>query len=197
MALWKALSRKKNSYFQEKIEKNANNSKELWKALKFLETESGKVNQSKIALKNDGAIQFEPKKNANIFKDFYSDLAGNLVRWSPVALNKFNNYSTKQYYIKGFHNFELCNSILETIKKILACPDTSKAPGLDGMSSKFLKDGSEVLALPLYNLVNLSIKQSLFPDQCKIAKLKSLFKKALRVTRKITGPSYCYVLYLR
>ena len=40
-----------------------------------------------------------------------------------------------------------------------------------------MKDGAEVLALPLCNLVNLSIKQSLFPDQCKIAKLKPLFKK--------------------
>ena len=31
---------------------------------------SGKVNQSKIVFKNDGAIQFEPTKNATIFKDF-------------------------------------------------------------------------------------------------------------------------------
>ena len=48
---------------------------------------------------------------------------------------------------------------------------------MDGIFSKFLKDGAEVLALTLCNLVNLSIKQSLFPDQCKIAKLKPLFKK--------------------
>ena len=69
---------------------------------------SGKVNQSKINLKNDGAIQFEPTKNVNIFKDFYSDLAGNLVRKLPVALNKFNNNLTKQYYInieKSYHEF--------------------------------------------------------------------------------------------
>ena len=52
---------------------------------------SGKVNQLKIASKYDGAIQFEPTKNANIFKDFYSDLAGTLVRKLPVILNKFNN----------------------------------------------------------------------------------------------------------
>ena len=47
MALQKAISKKKKSYFQKKIEKNANNSKKLWKALKS----SGKVNQSNIALK--------------------------------------------------------------------------------------------------------------------------------------------------
>ena len=41
---------------------------------------SRKVNQSEIASKKDGAIQFEPTKNANTFKDFYFHWAGNLVR---------------------------------------------------------------------------------------------------------------------
>ena len=130
------------------------------------------MNQSEIALKNDGAIQFEPTKN--IFQDFYFDLVGNLVRKLPVALYKFNKDLMKQYYInikKSCHNSELCNATLETIKKILGCLDASKAPGFDRMPSKLLKDGAEVLALSLCNLVNLSIKQSLFPDQCIIAKL--------------------------
>ena len=144
---------------------------------------SGKVNQSKIALKNDGAVQFEPMKNANIFKDFYSDLAGILVRKLPVLLNKFNNNSTKQYYMnieKSCHNFELCNTTMKTIKKILACLDSSKVPGLDKISPKFLEDSAEVLALPLCNLLNVSIKQSSFPDQCMIVKLKPLFKKGFK-----------------
>ena len=34
MAIRKAISKKKKSYFQEKIEKNASKSKELWKAFK-------------------------------------------------------------------------------------------------------------------------------------------------------------------
>ena len=140
------------------------------------------MSQSKIALKNYCAFQFEPARNSNIFKDFYCDLAGKQVRTFPVALNKFNNNSTNQYYInieKSYHNFELYNTTLKTIKKILAQLDLSKSPGLGGISSTFLKDGAEVLALPLFNLVNLSIKQYLFPDQCKSSKLKLLFKKRL------------------
>ena len=128
---------------------------------------SGKVNQSKNALKSDDAIQFEPTKNENIFNDFYSDLAGNLVRKLLVAFDKFNNNLTKQYYMnmeKNCHNFELCNAKLETIKKILVCLDASKAPGFDRISLEFLKNGAEVLALPLCNPVNLSIEQPLFPD---------------------------------
>ena len=80
MALQKAISKKMKPYFQEKIKKNANNSKELWQPLKPLGMKSGKVNQSKFAFKKDGDIQFEPTKNENIFKDFYSGLAGTLVR---------------------------------------------------------------------------------------------------------------------
>ena len=77
---------------------------------------------------------------------------------------------------------------METIKKILTCLDASKAPGLNIISSKFLKDGAEVLALPLFILANLSIKQFLFPDQCKIAKLKPLFKKSSKSDLKNYRP---------
>ena len=61
---------------------------------------------------------------------------------------------------KSCHNFELYNAKLETIKKVLACLDSSKVSGFERISSKFLEDGAEVLALTLRNLVNLSIKQS-------------------------------------
>ena len=80
MGLQKAISKKKKPNFQEKIEKNANNSKKLWQALKFLGMKPGKVNQSKIALKNDGDIQFEPTKKTKYFSNFYTNLAGKLVK---------------------------------------------------------------------------------------------------------------------
>ena len=150
--------------------------------------------------KKDGAIGFEPTKNANTFWDFYTALAGKLVTKLPAALNKFNNNLTKQYYMnieKSCYNFELCNAALETIKKILACLDSPNVPALNEICSTFLKDGPEVLALPLCNLVNLSIKESLFTDQIKIAKVSPYLKKTVRVTRKITGPSHCYLLCLR
>ena len=110
IALSKSISKKKKSYFQEKIEKNDNNSKELWNGLKSLGMKLSKLNQPNIALKRNCVIQFEPKKNANTFKDFHSDLPENLLRKWPVALNKFNNNSTKQYYMnidKNYHNFAI------------------------------------------------------------------------------------------
>ena len=48
---------------------------------------------------------------------------------------------------------------------------------LDNLSGKFLKDRATVLAKPISQICNLSVKYSIFPSDCKIAKLKPLFKK--------------------
>ena len=42
----------------------------------------------------------------------------------------------------------------------------------DNLFGKFLKDDADILARPISQLCNLSIKLSLFPRSCKIAKFK-------------------------
>ena len=71
---------------------------------------------------------------------------------------------------------------------ILLSLDTSKAAGIDQIPAEFLRDGAEVLALPLGNIINLSIKLSTFPEECKIAKLKPIFKKGERIHPKNYRP---------
>ena len=44
------------------------------------------------------------------------------------------------------------------------------------------------MALPLENIINLSIKLSTFPEECKIAKLKPIFKKGARTDPKNYRP---------
>ena len=62
--------------------------------------------------------------------------------------------------------------------------ESSKAAGADKLSGRFLKDGSNILEKPIYALCNLSISQGVFPNACKFAKLKPIFKKG-----KKTDPS--------
>ena len=53
----------------------------------------------------------------------------------------------------------------------------SKAAGIVNLSRKFLKDGADILARPISQLCNHSIKLNSFPRSCKIVKIKPLFKK--------------------
>ena len=64
----------------------------------------------------------------------------------------------------------------------------NKAAGIDNLSGKFLKDGANILAKPISELCNLSIKYSLFPTDCQIAKLKPLFKKVSTTRPKNSHP---------
>ena len=59
---------------------------------------------------------------------------------------------------------------------------------MDQTPAKFLRDGAEVLAVSLGNIINLSIKLSTFPEDCKIAKLKPIFKKGARTDPKNYRP---------
>ena len=74
----------------------------------------------------------------------------------PRAPNKFTCQTTKNYYAKtSCNDFEFANVSEEHVKKILLSLDTSKATGMDQIPAKFLRDGAEVLALPLGNIKNL------------------------------------------
>ena len=162
MQLQKMILKKKKFYFEEDLGKNRNKPKKLWKTLKSLGLSSDKARKSKIFLMKDSAIQFEALENAKIFKRFYSELAAGLQEKLPRATNKFTSQATKNYYGKTlcivFNDFEFSNVSEEDVTKILLNLDTSKATGMDQIPAKFLRDGAEVLAFPLGNIIHLSIK---------------------------------------
>ena len=57
----------------------------------------------------------------------------------------------------------------------------NKSTGLDGISSRFLKDGADVIADPILHIINLSISSEIVPSEFKMARVKPLFKKGSRL----------------
>ena len=135
---------------------------------------------SKICLSEIGNLNFEPQVNANIFKNFYSNLADDLLKKLPNPKNKFNMDSAESYYVKlGLkeNSFSFSRIDEENILKLLEETNPTKAAGIDGLAGKFLKDGAPHISSPITQLCNLSISLATFPEKCKIAKLKPLYRK--------------------
>ena len=69
--------------------------------------------------------------------------------------------------------------------------------GMDQITTKFLKEGADVLAYPLAQMTNLYVKMHVFPkEQRKITKLKPLFKKGSKTNFKnyrSISPSACSI----
>ena len=156
---------KKKNFVIGKLNDNIGKQKELWKSLKSLGLPSKKSSSATICLEKDGILSFDPKTNAEIFKDFYSNLAK----------------------IRG-KNFSFAPVAPATILKLLKQLNPAKSAGIDNLTGKFLKEGAPVLASPITDLVNLSISLSLFPDDCKIAKLKPIYKKEAKTKPKNYRP---------
>ena len=114
----------------------------------------------------------------------------NLVSKLPLSPNAFTESKVTCYYdntkLKDV-SFEFSEIFPRKIN-ILKDLNPSKAADIDNLSGKILKDGADILARPISQLCNLSIKLNLFSRSCKRAKVKPLFKKAQKLTLKTTAP---------
>ena len=125
-------------------------------------------------------------QSPKIFKNFFSNLAKSLLSKLLNPPDKYNLQSVIRYYSSFMilDDFYLSNTSEEKVLKIMTNIESSEAAGVDKLSSMFLKDGANILAKPISTLCNLSISQGVFPNACKVAKLKPIFKKG-----KKTDPS--------
>ena len=185
------IKKKKKEFYEEKLKENISKPKELWKTLKSLGSPKSSPSSSNICLNENNSIEFDSLSIAEIFKKFFSGLASNLVSKLPKGPNKFGIDSVRIFYKKlnldrNKLTFQRVSS--ESIIKLLKCMDINKAAGIDNLSGRFLKDGAQILASPIAQLCNLSISLASFPNDCKIAKLKPLFKKGSKTDPKNYRP---------
>ena len=92
---------------------------------------------------------FDEKTNNNSFKNFYANLALNLVKKLPHAPNKFDLDSVLAYYKRILNTenqkFTFSPTSEDQVLKLLKDTNPEKAAGTDNLSLRFLKDGSAVL----------------------------------------------------
>ena len=190
------IYRKNNNYFTNELNENIGRPTELWKYLKDLGVTKFKIpsSQSNFCLKKDNEFIFNHRQIANVFKDFFGNLSTNLLNLLPRASNVYNNQTTLNYY-QGLNiskEFEFSRVSEETIQELINNLELNKAPGFDDITSNFLKDGCTFIVKPLTQIINLSIRTTTFPDDCKIAKITPLFKKGSKTEPKITDQfHYC------
>ena len=125
--------------------------------------------------------QADDKTNANTFKEFFCNLASDLVAKLPPSSNEFGISSVRNYcqnILDLYPNkFNFSNVTEDFVLNLLKDMTEDKATGIDKLSGKLLKDEANILAKPISKICNLSIKYSVFPTDCQVAKLKTLYKK--------------------
>ena len=123
------------------------------------------------------------------FKSFYSNLAEDSLAKLPKSPIRYTIKFVSDYYEKLSlsENFELVAITEGYMFNILKNVEV-KAAGIDKILGKFLKDGARILAKPISELCNFSMTLGSFPDACKIAKVKPLYKKGSKTDRSNYRP---------
>ena len=135
------------------------------------------------AIDDNKSLTYDIKTMSKVFKDFFSNLAKSFLDKLPDPSNKYNLESVFLYY-SNFAIPELfhikCTSEANLFK-IMENIEIFKASGIDKLPGRFLKDGAKILSKPITEMYNLSISHGIFPNACKVAKLKPIFKKGKKV----------------
>ena len=185
------IKRKKRNFVSQNLTDNISRPKKLWQSLKKLGLPCKNGPTSKICLGTNENISFENKENAEKFKNFYENLATDLLTKLPLPTNEFDEEKVSDYY-KNFNiqdkNFTIKPVTYDCVLNLLKKINPNKSVGIDNLGGRFLRDGAKVFAKSLTQIFNLSIKKSVFPDKCKIAKLKPLYKKGSKMEPKNYRP---------
>ena len=172
------IQKAKTDFYSDTINNNQENPRQLWKNLHDL---SGKSKNHQTSFINDesGNPVVDPEIAANTFNTFFTSV--------------FEKFQKPENDRKEFNSSKLDQNISEKIPENteFSIPSVSasfietqlnnlkvnKATGIDEISAKFLKLASPVICASLAFILNLSIKQGLYPDNLKKAKVTPIFKK--------------------
>ena len=175
----KLTASKKDTFFEEKLSETIGKPKVLWESLKALGMPNKTVISNFNAIEENDTLTYDTPSISKIFKNFFSNLAKSLLIKLPSPPDKYSLQSVIRYYSSFMISDDFCLSHTseEKVLKIMTNIEIFKAARVDKLSDRFLEDGANILVKPISTLYNLSISRGVFPNACKVAKLKPIFKK--------------------
>ena len=102
-------------------------------------------------------VCFDKATCAEKINEFYTTVASNLVKKLPKSLNKFGKKFVENFYrsqgVKP-NSYSFSEVSENKVLKYLNVLSVNKATGLDGISSRFVKESASIIVCPLTHVIN-------------------------------------------
>ena len=162
----------KLDYEKQELHKNQKNTKELWKSIK-------NICYPKPIHSNDlVSASSNPKAALDKCNVFFSSVGRNLADdILSQSRETENDLASKINCTRTpAHSFFMAPTDREEVTNIISQLKKDTAPGLDGITSTFLKSAGDILCEPLVHIFNLSLESGSFPSSWKIAIITPIHK---------------------
>ena len=160
----------RKEFIEEELRMNYNNPQKFWRNLKSVVP--GKKQQTdRISLKDNGQA-IPDSDTANYLNTFFAEIGQDL----------FHNDRTRWFFEGPNSNeyIENCGTSFLQVQELIKSINTNKSSGLDGISSRVLKDAFTVLIPQLVFMFNLLLSSGAFPDEWKVATVVPLYKGGVK-----------------
>ncbi len=129
----------------------------------------------------DGHKITGPLEITNSFNNFFTSIVQTYIPSNENALLDLTNLrNVVKLKIEPLDMFSIPIMTEDQVLKFLGNLDETKTTAKDGISAKLLKMAAHVLAKPLINILNLSIKTNQFPTQWKSGRVTPIHKSGNR-----------------
>jgi hypothetical protein len=172
--LKKVINEAKKQSFHKQIAASTNKIKTAWKIVKENSGNTCPVGLI-TKIKEGSTLVDNPKEIANDLNKYYINITENINiknadRLKAATILK-NHRFQKIVQMKVIPVTEA--EIIGTIKSL----KTKNTAGHDGISSKVLKHCAHIISKPLTYICNISLYTGIFPDRCKYAIVRPIYKK--------------------
>ena len=170
---FRKIKQAKIDYFQKHLIDVKNDVKGTWKVINSV---LGREKSKQLFKLSVNGIEVKNKaKIATEFNSYFSKVASNLVKKIPSC--KWRKRFDKYLGVKNVKSFTFkLTSPMEIFKLLKAMPAKSSS-GWDNIPQKIIKSSPYNILIALSHIFNLSLKEGVFPNKMKIAKVIPIFKE--------------------
>ena len=167
----------KQLYYKKSFEEAQNSPRKTWSLINYFIKKESKSNFPEVISLEDGSTTNKSEKVADILNTYFAKIGEKIV---SSVMNQFDSRSNKHF--SSYLPSPQSNSIFlgpishSEITKIVCDLNPGNSAGIDGSSSKIVKEILSAIILPLQHIINLSFKTGVFPSAFKEARIVPLHK---------------------
>lgn len=175
----KKIADAKSEVALKMINSSSNKSKSIWNIVNGQKPTKHEKSPNISVLDRAGGVVVDPSRVANTFNELYSTIGQRLASDSAIPISPFTSSSNAHHPSCNSSLFLTKTTESEVLQVIIELKAKS-SHGYDGMSSRLVKQISDLICSPLTHLINTSLKDGTFPSVLKHAIVRPLFKKGKR-----------------
>ena len=163
----------KEEYFSMYFHENSKNIKKTWKGINTSLSNNLSTTSIKLIIHNYNNTNYTIRNeiaNALIFP-ISPKIGPKLASQLPLSSKQPSDYISPTQ-----NSFSIRETSISEVLSLIRALPTNKTSGLDGISTRLLKEADSIIAPSLAYSFNLSIRNGIFPREWKIAKVTPRYK---------------------